>query len=198
MGGVSGFDGFAAAGGGAAFPTANELTRVESEEGSLDLLESLELDGGLDVQVLFLHLGLELDDATDGLVHRVAHRLLESFDLDADEFDLAGRTCNSVLHLVDGVDVDTVESTCHRIDRPIDLVETSLRSGDAIAEHCDGVVEPGAHATDVGIDVGDALADGLVDARFGGQDPFVDAVLCLVDASANDIRHLGLLASGLR
>ena len=179
------------------FFAANELARVEGEERSFDLFETFELHGGLDVQVLFLHLGLEFDDAADGLVHRLAHRLLEPFDLDAHEFDLAGGAGDTVLHLVDRIDVDAVESTRHGVDRLIDLVEAGLGAGDAIAERRNGVVESGADPADVGVDVGNTLADGLVDASFGGEDPLVDAVLGLVDASTDDVRHLGLLTSGL-
>ena len=79
----------------------------------------------------------------------------------------------------------------------VDLVEAGLGAGDPIAEHRNGIVEAGAHAADVGIDVGHPLADGLVDASLGGDDAIVDPVLGLVDPRADDVRHLGLLAGGL-
>ena len=77
---------------------------------------------------------------------------------------------------------------------------SNLRSigSDAVAEHDDGIVESCAHATDVGVDVGDALTDVFVDARFGGEQAVVDTILDLVDAAADDVRHLGLLARRLR
>ena len=86
----------------------------------------------------------------------------------------------------------------HRVDGPVHVVEATLRGGDAIAERGDGIVEPGADPADVGVDVGDTLAEGLVDASFGGQDPVVDAVLGLVDTGADGVRDLRLLTSRLR
>ncbi len=62
----------------------------------------------------------------------------------------------------------------------------------------DRIVESGAHTTDVGVDVGDALTDVFVDARFGGEQAVVETILDLVDAAADDVRHFGLLARGLR
>ena len=68
----------------------------------------------------------------------------------------------------------------------------------AIAEHDHGLVEPDTDATDIGVDVGNAFADRFVDPGLGRDESLVDADLGLVDPIADDVGHLGLLASGLR
>ncbi len=72
----------------------------------------------------------------------LTHRFLEPFDLDADQLDLAGDAAHPVLHLVDGVDVDGIQAGAHGVDGAVDLVEAGVGTGDTIAEHDDGLVEP--------------------------------------------------------
>src|SRR5918995_5092813 len=56
------------------FVAADELRRVQRDDRPFDLLQSFELDGRVDVEVLVLDRCLELDQAQVGLVDRVAHR----------------------------------------------------------------------------------------------------------------------------
>ncbi len=183
---------------GTGIRATDELAGVEGDERSFDFLETLELHGGLDVEVLFLQLGLDLDDAHQALVHGLTHRLLEAIRLDADQLDLTCDAAHPVLHLVDRVDVDSIETGAHGVDGPVDVVEAGIGAGDAIAEHDDGLVEPDTDATDIGVDVGNALADRFVDPGLGRDESLVDADLGLVDPVADDVGHLGLLASSLR
>ena len=178
---------------------AHELRRVEGDDRPLDLLEPLELDRRVDVERLVLDRRFELDHPQLGLVDVVADRLLEALHLDPQQLGLAEGAGDLVLHLVDRVDVDRAEAVIdvgRTRDRPRRTCGPSprCRSLSTTTDSSRPTLDP----ADVGVDVGDTLADLFVDSCLGGEHAVVDPILGLVDALADDVRHLRLLARGLR
>ena len=74
------------------------------------------------------------------------------------------------------------------------LDEAIVERGDAVVEHVHRVVEAGADATDVNVDLGDLLPGLFLDPTLGGEQPVVEAVLGVVQLLRDRLADLGLEA----
>ena len=146
--------------------------------------------------MLVLHRRLDLGEPNSRLLEVLRDRLLEPVHLDPDQLGLAEGGRHLLLDLVDRIGVDVGEVLADRSELGFDIGEAGVGLGDPVVQRDDRIVEAGTDSTDMGVDVGDALADLVVEPGLEPVHPFRDPFFTGIDAGTDDVGHLGLLARG--